>query len=185
MLVSVLVALACPALTCAQNTLVWKTNYYAIAGASIGELRRSMSQSRTFQGPSNLVGLTEWRIDWRYKVNPSATGCRCSSFTTTTVITNTLPRWIAPASAPDDLKANWTRYITALGQHEDGHSQIALAGLAEMHKRIKELGESADCTTMTKRINDTAWQVVNEQRERDREYDRRTHHGGTQGVSFR
>jgi predicted secreted Zn-dependent protease len=178
-------ALLCPALVQAQNKLVWRTNYYSVQGASLGEIHRSMDQSRPWKEPANLSGLTEWRIEWRFELTPAEGGCRCSSFTTTTTITNTLPRWTPPAEAPEELKAAWTRFIKALGEHEDGHSRLALAALADLHKRIKELGPEPVCDGLRKRINDLAGRVIDENRQREKDYDRRTQHGATQGVALR
>ena len=181
----VLMALVPAALAQPQNKLMWKTNYYSVTGASLREISRSMDQSRPWMAAENLTGLTEWRIDWRFEVKPAEAGCRCTSFTTTTSITNTLPRWTPPAGAPAGLAAAWTRFITALGEHEDGHSRLALAAVADLHKRIKELGPAADCDGLRKRINDLARRVIEDHRQREKDYDRRTRHGETQGVALR
>jgi len=172
------------ALAQAQNTLVWKTNYYSVTGASRPEIRRSINQSRPWKDAESRTGLTQWRIEWRFEVKLTGDGCRCNSFTTTTTITNTLPRWTPPAGATAELKAAWTRFITALGEHEDGHSRQALAAAADLHKRVQELGPAADCNGLRKRINDLAERVIDEHRQRDKDYDRRTQHGATQGASL-
>ena len=169
----------------AQSKLVWRTNYYSITGASLRDIRRSMDQSRPWKEPANLSGLTEWRIDWRFELTPVEGGCRCSSFTTTTTITNTLPRWTPPAGTPEELKSAWNRFFKALGEHEEGHSRLALAAVADLHKRIKELGPAPDCNGLRKRINDLAGRVIEENRQREKDYDRRTQHGATQGVALR
>ncbi|SRR6266540_357820 len=169
----------------AQSKLVWRTNYYSITGASLRDIRRSMDQSRPWKEPANLSALTEWRIDWRFELTPAESGCRCSSFTTTITITNTLPRWTPPAETPEELKSAWNRFIKALGEHEDGHSRLALAAVADLHKRIKELGPAPDCNGLRKRINDLAGRVIEENRQREKDYDRRTRHGATQGVALR
>jgi len=180
-----ILVLLLPALARAQNTVVWRTNYYSVTGTSLGEVRRSMEQSRPWKGPGQLIGQTDWRIDWRFEVKPAGDGCRCTSFTTTTSITNTLPRWTSRAQAPDELAVAWTRFITALGEHEEGHSRLALAAVADLHKRVKELGPAADCDGLRKRINELATRVVEEYRQREKDYDRRTRHGETQGVILR
>jgi predicted secreted Zn-dependent protease len=168
-----------------QNKLLWRTNYYSITGASFGEIRRSIEQSRPWKDSEYRTGLTEWQIDWRFEVTPGGDGCRCSSFNTTTTITNSLPRWTPPTEATAEVKAAWGRFIQALGVHEDGHSRLALAAVAELHKRIKELGPAPDCEGLRKRINAIAERVIEEHRQRERDYDRRTHHGETQGAALR
>jgi predicted secreted Zn-dependent protease len=171
----------------AQNTLLWSTNYYPVSGTDTDELRASMHRSKPWKEESDmalLVGLTTWHIEWRFKVTPTPNGCRCSSFTTRTAITNTLPRWLPPTNAPPQLKTVWTRFATALGQHEDGHSRLALAAVAEMHKQVKALGENSDCDALKRSINEVAQRTLAEFRKRDLEYDRTTNHGVTQGASL-
>jgi predicted secreted Zn-dependent protease len=130
-------------------------------------------------------GLTDWRVNWRFNVAPSGNGCRYTSFSTTTIITITLPRWHAPTNATDDIKAEWQRYITALGQHEAGHAQFALHAAADMHKQLKKTGEAPDCDTLRSRLTSMCQSTVTSYRQREREYDERTRHGATQGAVLR
>lgn len=174
-----------PWMASAQNSLIWRTNFYTVSGQSVRELRQSMRQARPWQDNTETVGLTQWRIDWRFDLKPTANGCRCASFTTTTSITNTLPRWTTATNATPDVRADWNRFVTSLGQHEDGHTRMAFAAVAELHKRVKEVGEESDCDRLKKKINDLALRVVDDFRARDREYDRRTNHGATQGAGLR
>lgn len=169
----------------AQNTLVWRTNFYAVMGETIREVRQSMQRVRPWQDNTETVGLTQWRIDWRFDLRPTANGCRCSSFTTRTTITNTLPRWTPSTNAPAELRTGWTRFIASLRQHEDGHSRMALAAVAELHKKINEAGEAPDCEQMKQKVNGIAQRVIDDFRARDRDYDRRTSHGATQGAHLR
>ena len=166
----------------AQNALRWTTNYYAVTGATLVAIRQSLRQSRPWKARSTLDGLTEWRIDWRFNVTPSDRGCRCSSFTTQTTITTTLPLWRAPTNVADGVKAAWDRYAAALGQHEASHAGYALLAVAELHKRVKRIEQDQDCIIMKKRINDAGQEVVAEYRRLDRDYDQRTRHGATEGA---
>ena len=179
-----LVALLWPALAGAQNTFHWTTNYYAVTGATLVEIRQSINQSRPWKGKLEMDGLTEWSIHWRFQVEPSANGCCCRSFTTQVAITNTLPRWRPPATAAATTKKSWEGYIVPLGQHETGHAQIALAAAAEVRKRVGELGEEPDCDGLKKKINDLAHRIVENYRQRDRDYDERTNHGANQGAAL-
>ena len=179
------VALVFPFLARAQDSLLWKTNYYTITGATLGEIRQSLRQSRPWKNKSTVDGMTDWRIEWRYQVAPSNGACQCSSVTTKTTITTTLPHWKAPTNAPPAVTNAWVRYFTALAKHEAGHAQLALDAVAEQHQRIHELTEEPDCATLRKRINDLAGQIVDDYRKRDKEYDQRTDHGVKQGAVLR
>lgn len=168
----------------AQNGVRWTTNYYAVSGMTLQELRQSIREKRLWKARFDWDGMTDWQVRWQFGVVPTPGGWRCNTFSTTTTITITMPRWVPPTNAPETVKAIWQKYSTALGQHEAGHAAIALAAAAEAQKRVKEIGEGADGDSLKKQINDLAQGVVEAHRQRDREYDERTRHGTTQGASL-
>ena len=180
-----LLPLLWPALALAQNTVHWTTNYYAVTGATLGEIQQSLSQNRPWKEKSTLDGLTDWRVQWHYQLTSSPGQCRLTSFTTTTTIAITIPRWIRPTNASLEAVTNWNRYITALVQHEAGHAQIGLAAAVEQHRRIPALGSDVTCAVLKKRINELAQQIVDDHGRRDREYDVQTEHGARQGATLR
>jgi predicted secreted Zn-dependent protease len=180
----VLVLLGVAASAPGQNSIRWTTNHYAVTGATPREVRHSINQSRPWKGKIEADGLTNWRLEWRFTVAPTADGCRVSSFSTATTIGVTLPRWAASTNAPEPLKQGWDHYITALGRHEAGHAQIALAAAAELEKRIKELREQPDCEGLKIRINVIGDAVVEDFRRKDQAYDERTRNGATQGATL-
>ena len=144
----------------AQNSLMWTTNYYPVTGATLVEIRQSMRQARPWKERLNVDGYTSWNVNWKFSLAPSASGCRCVSFTTQTVIGVTLPRWVATPDAGEPVKEAWTRYIAALGKHESEHTQHALGAVTELHRRVKEAGEGPDCEGLKKRLNDLGQQVT-------------------------
>lgn len=166
----------------AQNAVVWTTNFYSITGATLREIRGSLETARPKHLQGRVDGQTDWRIEWHFATQSTPTGCRCSGFSTRTVITVTLPRWRAPTNAVPSVLQEWSRYSGALGRHEAGHAQIALAGAAEMLRRTKDAGEAADCEGLKTRLQSLAHQVVEVYRKRDADYDEQTQHGATQGA---
>ena len=165
-----------------QNSVQWSTNYYPVTGATVPEIRQSINEARPWKDRQGTDGMTTWRVNWRFTVNSSANGCYCNTFTTITTIAITLPKWTAPTNAPEPVKAIWTRYIAALGQHEAGHAQIGLGAAAELQRKSREFGTMADCESLKARINITCVQVVQDFRRQDKEYDERTRHGTTEGA---
>src|SRR5882672_1858319 len=131
-----LLVLLIPIVAGAQNSIRRTTNYYAVTGVTLPEIRQSVRQNRPWKEKFDLDGMTEWRVTWQFGVMPTAGGCRCNSFGTQTAITITLPRWTAPTNAPDSTKQTWQKYAAALGQHEAGHAAIALAAAADLRKRV-------------------------------------------------
>ena len=167
-----------------QNSVRCTTNYYAVTGTTTRELRQSINEMRPWRRKLDADGLTNWRLEWRFTVTPTASGCRISSFTTTTAIGITLPRWEGLTNASAPFRKTWERYITALGQHEAGHARHALAAAADLQKRIKELPEHADCDGLKHRIHEIGNATIEEYRRKEKDYDERTRNGATQGATL-
>ena len=174
-----------PGVACGQSSFVWTTNYYLVTGSNFREIRESFNLARPPRMTPPTTALTEWRMSWRFAVVPSAGGCRCASFATRLVITNTLPRWTPPTNATPELNEEWHRYFRSLAQHEAGHSRIALAALAETHQRVKELPDDPDCDGLRAKVNDLIRGVIESYRKMDQNYDKLTEHGTKQGAFFR
>jgi predicted secreted Zn-dependent protease len=172
-----------PLLANGQSTFVWTTNYYVVTGSTMREIMESMDQARPAKIAAPMMGCTEWRMMWRFAVVPSTGGCRCASFSTRLVITNTLPRWTPPTNATPELKAAWQRLFWNLAQHEGGHSEIALAALAEVHRRVKELPDDPDCDGLRPKVNAMIQGVLDEYHRLDGDFDQRTQHGRWSGVA--
>jgi predicted secreted Zn-dependent protease len=130
--------------------------------------------------------MTDWRIDWRYRVGgtPGVDGCSCTSFTTQVSIVTTLPRWQPTPEAAPEVVADWNRFIRALGEHEHGHARLALAALADVRHRVKNMGTDPDCRALGRRIEEVVNRAIAEHRARDRDYDVRTRHGANQGAAL-
>jgi predicted secreted Zn-dependent protease len=169
----------------AQPSVSWTTNYYSVAGATLREIHASLRSNRPWKSNAQHDGYTRWQVDWNFAVRTIGNKCRLTSFNTRTTIAITLPRWAAPTNATEEVRQAWQRYITALGQHEAGHGQMALAAAAEMHKRAKESGEDANCDALRQKINSLGQTILEQYQARDQQYDERTRHGVTQGAVLR
>jgi predicted secreted Zn-dependent protease len=161
------------------------TNYYSVTGTTLVDIRQSINRSRPWKGKPEADAVTDWRVEWRFTVAPTRNGCRCSSFSTTTAITVTMPRWTVPLDVAPEIKKRWERYLQALGQHEAGHAQLARAAAVDLHRRLNSLGEQSDCDGLRNQINEAGQAVIEEYRKRERDYDEKTRHGATQGATLR
>ena len=159
-----------------------RTNYYSVTGADLHELYQSFRQSRPWRETDGHDGFTVWTVNWRFTTTYNGTVCRLTTFTTTTTINITLPRWITPTNTSDSLKAEWTRYIQALGQHEYGHAQYAMAAAAEMQKGARQVTEDSSCDGLKQRLNSLCDGIVQKYKQLDDAYDQKTQHGINQGA---
>jgi predicted secreted Zn-dependent protease len=177
------VALASSAM--AQPAVSWTTNYYPATGATLREIHASLRSNRPWKSAGQHDGFTRWQVDWTFGVRQIGNKCRLTTLNTRTTIAITLPRWVAPTNATEEVRRAWQRYITALGQHEAGHGQMALAAAGEIQKQAKESGEDADCAALRQKINSLGQTILEQYRARDQQYDERTRHGATQGAVLR
>jgi len=169
----------------AQSTVVRKTNYYAMTGSSLRHIQESLQQTRPWKNKSGRDASTEWYVHWHAGYSASGGTCQCIGFTTTTTITITLPRWIPPTNTPVEVRTAWAKYIAALEVHEAGHADLAIGAAAEMHKRINAIGNDLDCVTLRTRVQNECQAALDSYRAQERDYDRQTRHGATQGATFR
>jgi predicted secreted Zn-dependent protease len=174
-----------PQFAVAQNTVVRKTNYYAMTGSSIRHIHESLQQTRPWKDKSGRDASTEWYVAWHAGYSAGGGTCRCISFSTATTITITLPRWVAPTNTPAEVRAAWAKYLAALEVHEAGHADLAIAAAADMHKRVKEIEGDLDCNALRTRVQTECQAALDSHRAQEKDYDRRTRHGATQGASLR
>src|SRR5438552_3994217 len=118
----------------ADDSIVIRTNYYAVSGATFRELRADIAQKRPWKGDND--GYTNWKIDWSFTTDSSDSDCDLQSFQTKTTIPITVPRWVPPPKADAELGEKWNSYFQALLAHEDGHKRIALAAANEIRKKV-------------------------------------------------
>ena len=166
----------------APNALQIRTNYYAVTGATLPEIRCSVDQGRPRSGDERHDGLTTWHIKWKTAIQDRGGVSRLSSFTTQTAITLTLPRWIAPTNAAPGLVKAWNDYAAALYTHEQGHIQLVHATIAELHARTRTVPPGTGSQSLRQQIEELAQGILATDAERHANYDRLTRHGETQGA---
>ena len=94
------------------------TEYYAVTGNTIEELRQQM----TAKGPKGFWAYAEWRVNW------SAT-CQVRLR-----ITYTYPRWVNREQASPKLRERWDTFIANLITHEKGHGTNGRSAAHEIDK---------------------------------------------------
>ena len=162
-----------------------RTKYYDVAGQSATELRESLNRHRSVD-PDGMPhdAVTLWYARWQYRTATSGRGCAVASFEVSLEIVTTLPRWTNEAAAPSSLVARWRSYYEALLRHEDGHKAIAKETAAAIRTAGTNVQSSSSCAELAGAIDKVANDVLKEYREKQRQYDKETQHGRTQGARF-
>ena len=133
-----------------------------------------------------FTGQTDWHIEWRACFEHERHGAAGSAASPPPSTSPTRCRsWADRDAAPAHLRERWDRYIVKLTAHEKGHGEIARRGRPVDRGGARRPHRSTSgCDT----LNADAAAIVDEVMQRgealQREYDRTTGHGTTQGAHF-
>jgi predicted secreted Zn-dependent protease len=163
-----------------ESDIVW----YPVAGSSVHELQSQMRAN----GPRDDVGMyagytrnnTYWHIHWR----EGGGSCSVTDVAVATYDTVTLPAWSPPANADSALAAEWSRFVTMLGRHEEGHRAIAITGAGEIARTLAMLAPRASCADLAASANAQGEAILASIRGRQKQYDAETNHGRRRGTTL-
>lgn len=172
-----------------QASLVEKVASYEFFGARATDAGNSLRQrllvSSDYAGrQKRFTGQTDWHIEWRACLEAHGKGCRVSGVVSTVNVTYTLPRWADREAAPPHLRERWDRYITSLVAHEKGHGTIARHVAGMIDESLVGLVDDGSCDALTAEAGRRVEGVMQRGENLQREYDRSTGHGSTQGAQF-
>ena len=159
--------------------------YYKITGSSARALRDAMNAKR----PTGKDGLphdaiTSWFVRWRYTTTGGSPGCAVKAFSVSLDLAMTLPQWTNESEATTQLLEHWRTYYAALLKHEEGHKEIGNRAAADIREAGSRLPSEQSCSELAKAVEKMTNEMLERYRQREREYDRATDHGRTQGARF-
>ena len=125
-------------------------------------------------------GYTRWNVRWTFRWWREASG-RC---TITEVTTRLRTQVQLPElhSATPAQHAVFDRYLSALSHHEEGHVQFGRDAAQAIDEGIAALPAAPDCAALERRANTLGHRLLREHAEREKQYDRDTRHGASQGA---
>ena len=139
---------------------------YAVSGQTLADVHSQLDP-------------TEWgRCSYNYSYTYSSSGGNATRVNITLRLTIRLPRWTGRGwnSASRAVKAEWRRMLRALRAHENRHAAIARRWAPTFKQRMLNQPEDD--------LEDTFNQVLGEVDTEQGQFDTRTSHGQTQGVSL-
>ncbi len=157
----------------------------ARADAAGSSLRQRLLVSTDYQGrEKRFTGQTDWHIEWRACFEPAGLTCRIGGVSSVVKVTYTLPRWVDRPNAPPGWRDRWDRYITSLAAHEKGHGAIALEVARLIEQALVGLENNEGCEALNLASSRVVDEVMSRGEALQRDYDRVTAHGSTQGARF-
>lgn len=156
---------------------------YAVRIAQGQSLREALNTATPIrQDGKRFHAYTAWNVDWNFWWHSDASGrCRITRVRTRLAWTIQLPQLEGGTSAQ---RAQFQRYVQALRQHEQGHMQWGRKAARAIDQGIAALPEAPSCTALEHGANALGRRVLAEHVAGEREYDRSTSYGATQGAQL-
>jgi len=174
----------CSGVNAAPRVVVRET-HYDIHGWNVSQLQGQLIRCGVRLGDGQVYGgWTDWSVTWTFLCRKRFGSCVVSNVKTFVDVTYRLPRWVN-GSPPPRLARRWNRYYRALKIHEEGHKAIAVQAAKEIEAALSNrLPPASTCSRARAEADETARKIVRKYLRLEKEYDRRTGHGMTQGAVF-
>jgi predicted secreted Zn-dependent protease len=124
-------------------------------------------------------GFTNSKIGWSLQTQSNGALCHFSAIAVTINTTITLP---VLRSAKSSAQKEFAVFLQALQQHELGHLQLNQATAKQLEYRLHQLPARGDCQALLDEADAIGTQLMQTMAAVNKEYDRRTQHGKTQGI---
>lgn len=125
-------------------------------------------------------GYTRWNVRWTFRWSREASG-RCTIREVTTGLRTEVQLPELRSGTPAQ-QAVFDRYLRALSRHEEGHVQFGRDAAQAIDQGIAALPAAPDCATLERQANALGHRLLREHAEREKQYDRDTRHGASQGA---
>ena len=174
-------ALLCALPLRAEVSETLRSRWYEADARTHPSLGRALSQASPIRAVGTVYhGYTRWEVRWRFWWHTAADGlCHITRVETQAKGEITLPR-LRHATAAQ--RAVFERYLGPLQAHERGHFELARQAAREIDQGIAGLPPLRDCPALEARANALGSEHLRRAQAAEREYDRRTRHGRTQGA---
>jgi len=155
--------------------------FYQVEGSSLEEIHASLRERgpRDERGRSRFA-YTDWTIEWNWGTTP-AKRVALESLRVQCSATIKLPKLAVTPNTPLTVIRSWHEFLEKTRAHEMRHLEHVSRGAARIPERLKVV-EARRGKLSPKQANAVVSRVVEEIREFDRAYDRRTNHGYTEGT---
>ncbi len=154
---------------------------YRVPHAPGRTLSASIKAVSPFRSEGSIFhAYTAWKINWRFQWQKDGDGlCRISSTTTNIKLTVTTPELI---SNDPEARRTFEAHKQKLLFHENGHVKISRDAAYTIDHAIQSMPPQPDCKQLGASANALGRQLMAEASARNRDYDRETSHGKTQGA---
>ena len=128
-------------------------------------------------------GLTQWRIKWSYKWKKRNNTCYITKANVILNIDYTMPKIPTSHTVDASVRNTFDAYYKALFAHEKNHMKYAEKAARDLERRI--LSFRGKCNDIKPYINKEKTSIFNKLKKVNKDYDKRTGQGRTEGVDVK
>ena len=162
-----------------------RTIFYAVRGATVGELRAAMHRIGPIDDGGHRSAFTWGMFAWHFPYARGDDGCRTGPVSVEVEVTQTYPEWIGRAGAAAAVEHEWTRWLAALTEHENGHRQILVTTAQQIAAALSALPPQPTCDETSVIANRVGAELLGKMRAQHADYDQKTEHGIKTGARLR
>ncbi len=156
--------------------------YYEISPRTPYEIKPElMRHSPIRAGSGSFNGRTNWYINWNFRSAPGPYGCQITDTRTSVHVEHILPVLSKHVTDQQTIEV-FNKFNRALTQHEINHGNHGLLAAREMDKAFNEIPPQPNCRMLARIVNSIGNSVVQKYAQKDKEYDRLTNNGETEGA---
>ena len=155
--------------------------YYYVHPNTRADILTSLKENSPIHENGKIMyGSSNSDVKWNLKWKHNSQICWITSVNTKVNTTYTLPKLIEGGSGIDDFWDNWYPNLLT---HEKGHHKLAIDAAEEIERKIRKMPSFSTCDLLEKNANNIVLESINKLRRLQKDYDKRTNHGETQGAS--
>jgi len=156
--------------------------YYPVKVSKVSELPTTLNKASPItEDGKKYHAYTRWNIEWRYRWRVWENRCKVSTVSTRLTITYTLPKLIN-LTQNETIDQVWNEWYPNLVAHEKNHATNAIKTSQDIEEAIMKVPENRECEKLGKEVNKVAEKLMDELAQKNKEYDRATNHGKTEGA---
>lgn len=155
--------------------------YYYVNPNTRADILTSLKEnSPIHENGKTMYGSSNSDVKWNLKWKHNSQICWITLVHTKVTTTYTLPKLIEGGR---DVDSFWDNWYPNLLTHEKGHHKLAIDAADEIEGKIRKMPSFSTCDLLEKNANNIVLESISKLGRLQKDYDKRTNHGETQGAS--
>lgn len=170
-----IIILIFPIIIFAKPIIHSKIVHYDIYPNSKKDIERALfEKTPIILNGRKYLGVTNWKIDLKYKVLKKNNFCTAVDLKTIAKITIVLPRIPKEEEASYNIKSSFKRFYNKVKKHELKHEYYVIKATKEIDKKIQQLNIKTNCKKLKKRFDKVVAKIIKKYNKKNKSFDART-----------